>query len=310
MPKREKLLRKYVYGCLAKKQEKTPMIWRLVYAVHNADNYIVHTLVSILSAIKCFRKTSFTIHILHSDTVGDEWNDAIDRICKKFSTTITLHCMPKIDRRIVDLCDVYSEASLYRIFIPDIFDGDFVIYTDSDICFNICFDDIVSYVLRSRPFSLGAVKDGNSFVEHMYAYLIGKNIDPHLYFNSGFLVFNIKNIKSHFPDFSKRIQEILIKYNGLSYPDQDALNILLCNHKSNDSLKNMVLYMPEKFNFNINRRKMFNNFPKSLKNINIHYAGIKPWQDAYPASIYYWRNREELFSICGLKNHMPNGAGL
>lgn len=127
----------------------------------------------------------------------------------------------------------WSIEMYYRIFIPIIMqDYDRVLYLDSDIIVNTDLSKF--YHQNFETNELIAIKDTTSQLLHLEEYQerkkhlveILKLIDETKYFNSGVLLFNIKQINS-----LKYLQEFIkyIQIENLLFPDQDILNMLFQN---------------------------------------------------------------------------------
>ena len=178
----------------------------------------------------------------------------------------------------------WSLSMYYRIFIPLLMRNySKVLYCDSDIIFNSCIDELFDIEFENN--SLLAVLDEISPVINFdkYRFHHFKNVlklnEPQTYFNSGILMFNIKQINSN--SYLEKVKNAL-NISPLMYPDQDILNVLF---------QKQVKYLSWKWNFQwhvpIFRRKDFNLFEgefkddywKSYANPSIiHYtSSVKPW---------------------------------
>ncbi|MBR1424579.1 Stealth CR1 domain-containing protein [bacterium] len=126
----------------------------------------------------------------------------------------------------------WSVSMYYRIFIPLLMPSyNKVLYLDSDICINHDLTELFNINLEDKK--VGCVVDTISAVlyRHLQRMDYMKNVlkltNPHNYFNSGMLLFNIKNI-----DKNGYIQDFLNAYEieDLLYPDQDILNVMFQNN--------------------------------------------------------------------------------
>ena len=122
----------------------------------------------------------------------------------------------------------WSVAMYYRIFIPLIMpEYERVVYFDSDICFDQPITELLNITFDKK--SLIAVIDTASpllDIDPNRKKLMQETFGlkhPENYFNSGMLVFNIKQITTE--PYIKKCLNILETI-PLQYPDQDLLNIV------------------------------------------------------------------------------------
>lgn len=136
----------------------------------------------------------------------------------------------------------WSSSIYYRLFIPFVMsDYDRILYLDSDI---LVIDDLVElFEIDISNFGIAAVRDTISPILHLnikrFAHFKNnlKLNNPENYFNSGVLLFNLKNInnKSY---FEKLMHLLYIK--DLMHPDQDILNCLF---------EDKVKFLPARYNY-------------------------------------------------------------
>ncbi len=152
-------------------------------------------------------------------------------------------CIPIEFKKIhFKILEYYSSDIYSRLFIPFLFQNyEKVLYLDSDI---VVEDDIstINYNMQDKtlaaaldtivPF-LGEQKD-RTF--HMQEVLKLENIEK--YFNSGVLLFNLKNM--NLQEYKQKLMEAF-KVSELLFPDQDILNKIF---------QNKVDFLPRKWNFN------------------------------------------------------------
>ena len=136
----------------------------------------------------------------------------------------------------------YSEDIYYRLFIPFLFKNyEKVIYLDSDI---VVEEDIANLYMDLENYKIAAALDTivpflelrTDRLEHMKNILNLRN--ENLYFNSGVLLFNLKNIS-----LSEYVSNLLkaLQIDDLLFPDQDILNTIF---------QDKVKFLPRKWNFN------------------------------------------------------------
>lgn len=178
----------------------------------------------------------------------------------------------------------WSISMYYRIFIPLLMRNySKVLYCDSDIIFNSSVDELFDVEFENN--SLLAVLDEISPVINFdkYRFYHFKNVlklnEPQCYFNSGILMFNIKQISvnSYLEDVKNTLN-----IPSLMYPDQDILNMLFQNQVKYVSWRwNFQWHVPifRKKDFNLFEGKFKDDYWKSYANPSIiHYtSSVKPW---------------------------------
>ena len=205
----------------------------------------------------------------------------------------------------------FSHAVYYRLFIPQLFEYyDKVIYIDTDLVLNKDISELYDTEL-STEFLLAAVKDIDMIrltttkeqQDFSWSHYVSSTLKLHNvrnYFNSGVLLFNIKQmiaentIRAFFDTLERVGSPILV--------DQDILNIVCENRvKFIDTRWNVTYQTP------ICDKNWKNNLPCYVLNdyiqarndpYIIHYAGcIKPWQDpSNGLTSYFWLNaRDTIF---------------
>lgn len=248
------------------------------------EKYAKFTGISIYSIIDNNKKEYINFHLFVS---GISLKDI--ELLKNLKTdyiNITLYYINSKFFSDLYTCGHFSQAVYYRLAIPNILnDYKKLLYLDVDtIClgnvsdlFNIELDDKI----------IGAVEDYNIDIKHLNNLSFNKKDQ---YFNSGILLINTQ--KWNDEKIYSQLIELIIK-NKFSYPDQDALNLLLIHKKQ---------CLAEKFNWtNWYRTPQLLNL--SNKNITFaHFIGeIKPWHKIGFHSLYDfykqespWRNEKYL----------------
>ena len=215
----------------------------------------------------------------------------------------------------------WSISMYYRIFIPLIMrQYERVLYCDSDICFNHDISDLFDYDFEEKQ--IMAVKDHIDAVLYLkverlrYMEKILCLQKPDEYFNSGLLMFNIKNIEES--DYRQRVLQAF-SIAELQYPDQDILNVIF---------ENRVKYLSSQWNYlygdcaynpsfeNIVPPKYKEDFIKGKNHpYIIHFTSPrKPW--SYPWAEYaevFWKHAlkspyfaEILMDNIGCRNNIEN----
>lgn len=189
----------------------------------------------------------------------------------------------------------YSVAVYYRFFIPQLFrDYDKVFYFDADMIFKTDVAEFNAVELEDNY--IGAVADLSVFHEKSPAYsyvLSDLKLEKEKYFNSGVILFNIKELKKI--NFLDNCISVLKNLGSPIFPDQDVLNIV-CSGKvkyldfSYNILWNVINYYKDIEKYVLSDK--YNLFLSSTKKAKvIHYCGAyKPWkQPNLPYSDAFWR---------------------
>lgn len=178
----------------------------------------------------------------------------------------------------------YSKEMFLRFLIPELFvKYDKVLYLDCDL---IIQHDVSEIFNTKTNKALAVVKNiCNSYIKD---YVISTlNIDCDKYFNSGVILFNIKNLNTE--NFSTKIFEIFPNYQDLEMPDQDLLNIYF---------KNNVFYLDMKWNFQWHNYvyEKYSEFSISQRQEYLD-AAKNPYIIHYTTHIKPWNNKDLPFSI-------------
>lgn len=168
----------------------------------------------------------------------------------------------------------YSEAASFRLLLPEILpEYDKVLYIDCDVIVR----NNLSALYRDMDLGdclLAAVYEAP--IEHQSERWAALGCDPHKYFNSGFLMINLSQMRLE--GTSRKLIDAL-KTDYLEFPDQDALN-MVC--------KGRVLPLNPVYNsirtfFLPQYRKEFlaeynlESWDRVQSEGTIHYTGGKPW---------------------------------
>lgn len=265
--------------------------------VRNLNNYIVHSLVCIYSVL-ANASQPVHIHLIHDDTVTPQDKDYCTSLTTHFGAELTFHevSIATNDSLMHLVPDCFGLGSLYRLFIPHLIPEQYVIYLDSDICCTMDVAEIIAEAEKVHDFTLMVVQDAGICREIFSAYIQRHGIDPRVYFNSGFLVFNNPRINEEIPSFFESIVNVIRTTGKLRFSDQDALNLYFLQDTSRKA-KAGLHYLPERFNLNIGVHERHHMGPQELQGTVIHYAYIKPWEKIFPAAMVYWKYREQMFAL-------------
>ena len=208
------------------------------------DKYVRHAATTIISIVKNSQRT-FCFYIFDCGIRPENieklkaWNLGLNKI--------NIIPMPKIEIfEKFKMRQRYSPAIFYRLAIPEILpDLRKAIYMDSDM---IVLDDLGEvWDIPMQDCTFGAVSEERNFkgkalfVARKRA--LGIALES-VYFNSGFLLFNIRAIKDfHLAERVIHFLENNTHNQRVTLPDQDALNVVIDRTK--------FLALPLKFNCDV-----------------------------------------------------------
>lgn len=163
--------------------------------------------------------------------------------------------------------DEYPTAIFYRIVAADYLavETDRLIYLDSDMLCLRPANELFELDLEGKL--LAAVADFGKWIP-LHKAELGLD-EGYRYFNTGLLCLNLR--RWHELEISRQLFDVLSKYKLESFPDQDALNLVVCNGRYE------IEYVSNRFNhfFRANGQEM----PIGEDTVLEHFAGrLKPWQ--------------------------------
>lgn len=182
-----------------------------------------------------------------------------------------------------------TKAAYYRLlaakYIPEY---DRVIYADVDTIFRLDLTDVYDYDLNDNylgavyAFGMNTKKEGQDYIRSL-------GIEPGNYFVSGFLLMDLAKIRTD------NLTDIFIEMAKVNYKyqDQDILN-LVCKGKIMPLpyVYHMGVSVFEAISLSLESRKselLFNPDNRDpLKFSNIHYNGVKPWNNLCPNFDQWW----------------------
>ncbi len=209
------------------------------------DKYVRHTATTIISIVKNSQRT-FCFYIFDCGICPENieklnaWDLGANKINVVPMSKVEIFEKFKMRQR-------YSPAIFYRLAVPEILsDLDKAIYMDSDM---IALSDLGEvWDIPMQDCTFGAVSEEyNSKNKALFkARKITLGMAPEsVYFNSGFLLFDIKALKDF--HLAQRVIEFLGNSTcnkRITLPDQDALNVIIDRTK--------FLALPLKFNCHVN----------------------------------------------------------
>lgn len=236
------------------------------------ENYIPFVGISISSLLKN-NSANKNLHFhIFSPYISNIDLDKLKEF-KNNNINITLYYLNEKYFDDMQICGHFSKAIYYRLVIPYVLQNlKYILYLDTDtLCISSSFFDIFNIDISNHLF---AASFDNLMSENDLK-KINLNFNVNLegkYVNSGVMYINIARWNEN--KTFENIQSFLAN-NKLSYPDQDALNIIFYND---------ILVLSTKYNWiEWNIAKEYD-----LKNIAlIHFVGeFKPWHEAAENEIY------------------------
>ncbi|PFH10911.1 UDP-glucose:(glucosyl)LPS alpha-1,3-glucosyltransferase [Collimonas sp. PA-H2] len=263
-------------------------------------NYFLGMGVAMVSVLENNRGQALIFHVL-TPSISDENAARLRQLETRYGTEIKVHI---IDPSIFDEFAVfpsfsqYSAAIFSRLLIAGTLQGvaDKVLYLDADI---VCQGSVTELMaIDIDDVVVAAVGDVGSIAEKQIASL---QLSHQRYFNSGVLYINVDKWMAS-DVWHGAVKAILGASKKFSFPDQDALNIVLDGR---------VKIVPPKFNWmydlfgetssgkKIAKEALFIHFVGRLKpwhnwccnpenQLFLKYKAISPWADAvlYPPKNY------------------------
>lgn len=169
----------------------------------------------------------FSFHIVTTEMTKENL-ERFSLLAKTYHINIYIYILEVSYFNGLPTSNYFPTAIYFRLILPLIVENiDVIIYVDADI---VCLNSILELInkfslLLSKSNLCLVVPDVKNIRQKRIKALSLKN---HIYFNSGFLVINIKIWKSM--DIVKECLKILNKNRKIfTHPDQDALNILSVN---------------------------------------------------------------------------------
>ena len=186
----------------------------------------------------------------------------------------------------------YTEAASFRLLLPELLpEYDSLVYIDCDV---IVRQDIGTLYAQTRLEDkyLGVVFEAP--IENQAQRFRALGCDPRCYFNSGFLLMNLKQMRQE--KVSEKLLEAC-KVPYLEFPDQDALN-QVCQGKV---LPLSPLYNGIRTFFLPQYKPDFEQeypqpglWDKVQDQASIHYTGGKPWQLLTVQFAAWWSTYDSL----------------
>ncbi|MBI0549611.1 lipopolysaccharide 3-alpha-galactosyltransferase [Pectobacterium parmentieri] len=256
-------------------------------------NFLFGCAISIASILLKNSGQHLAFHVF-TDTLEPENRERFNVLAKQYNTSITLYIVNCDWLKCLPSTKNWSYAIYFRFIATDYFYNQLnkIIYLDSDIICNGSLQELVTLDIGENI--IAAVAEGENLWWKKCADRLGIPAIKNGYFNSGFLLINLKNWHQH-NITTKTIIMLMDKdiTGKISYPDQDILNILLPGH---------IIFLDKKYNtqFSINyelKCKFGEHYPHPITDntVFIHYIGpTKPWHEwaEYPSTKFFYLAKE------------------
>ncbi|MDR1434996.1 MAG: glycosyltransferase family 8 protein [Puniceicoccales bacterium] len=234
-------------------------------------------------------KCSYHIYCVVSEDINQIHRSELENIMRAQdpeSSIIFLEANHDFDQ---SYFDKFTVAIYYRLMLPQLLPHlDKIIYSDVDVIF--CNDMGEADQIDLGDHLIAGVKDTfNLSKAERRKKRKWKPLDDRQYLCSGFLIMNLKALRNQ-NLYNSWIE--LSKNTAFNYPDQDVLNYTCRGRKLSIHLKYSFIPMGQKnydkcLGENIFLRQEYGeaiNKPTIL-----HYAGLKPWNNAVPLGELWWK---------------------
>jgi len=272
---------------------------KIVFALYDPNGtYWPYTAVAIQSLVQS-ASCPVEIAILHESSLHPNAHTNLSELANDIGCELQWLRLDFDNPVDPDVLRQFTPASIYRLFIPQIFEQDeLIIYLDSDLVVNgLDIADLVQSV--PDDVALAAVKDPYIAIPPVHQTSLKYfGIEAGQYVNSGVLAMRPhlmpKNLFSQFLDFMKKVGRC-------PHPDQDFLNYIF---------KNKIHYLEARFNFQACPMQGSLLFPLAeYDNKIVHYVGkVKPLHGGLSVGMLpFWMYAK---AIKGLMDFLPIGGDI
>lgn len=253
-------------------------------------NYIVPAAVTLRSILDASPEGKFEVWCLVTEDIPQRQKEELEDMVNGRMVFKYLPLAGRLDGYYID--PRYSEAASYRLLLPELLpEVDKIIYIDCDI------------VVRQDIAALYSSSDlGDNLIAAIYeAPIEGQaerwralGCDSGRYFNSGFLIMNLKQMRVE--GTSRKLLDAL-KTDWLEFPDQDALNqvcqgrVLPLSPVYNGIRTFFLPQYKKDFIAQYGSKTLWEEVQTSG---TIHYTGGKPWNLFSVKFAEWWRTYETL----------------
>lgn len=167
---------------------------------------------------------TLNVHILHDDTLTEENKRKLTAMTEQFRHRIAFYPIVVPEEMRAALAhianiNVWTAASLYRLYLPNVLQTEKVIYLDCDLFVNMDIAELWNIDLGEH-YLAASIDQGIMGVKEE---IIACGLEPSRYFNSGVILLGLVNMRAR----TNRDQEMLrflSDYPHTTLPGQDVLN--------------------------------------------------------------------------------------
>lgn len=213
----------------------------LVIALHDVSGDYSRHAGAMLTSVFDNTTSRVVVYILCDETMTALNHERFERLAQKYGQEIQFVRMTQdfsVLSEGVKSIEWVSQATLYRLLLPDVLPVEKVIYLDSDII--ICGDIRTLWQESLSEKSIAAVPDvlvtRHQLMKMPFYQCVG--IDINRYFNAGVLVMNLQQLRRRY-NLAADTEKYIFEHKDTPLLDQDALNYVLGQD---------VQFLPEKYN--------------------------------------------------------------
>lgn len=186
----------------------------------------------------------------------------------------------------------YTVAASYRLLLPELLpELDRILYIDCDIIVRNNVAELFHSVDLDKKYYLAGVFE--SILDFQKPYLIEQGLDTTCYINSGFLLLNLKQLRTD--GIVSRLLEAA-QQPGLQFPDQDVINKVCRDHilglePIHNGIRTFFLLQ---YRRNFLQYYTLEQWKNVQNQANIHYTGGKPWEVVTVHFTLWWKYYRQL----------------
>lgn len=253
-------------------------------------NYFVPAATTLKSVLEASApEARYEVVCLVTEDIPDRQKEKLERMVGERMQFKYVNCAGRLQGAYID--PRYSEAASYRLLLPELLpEYDKVAYIDCDV---IVRNDIARLYNETNldDYLLAAVAE--AAIEKQGERWEALGCDPRNYFNSGFLLMNLKQMREEGTS-AKMLEALHADY--LEFPDQDVLNIV-CQGRTlllppiYNSIR--MFFIPQ-YKPDFLKRYTEKDWKDVQDHGTIHYTGGKPWHIFSVRFNDWWKCYESL----------------
>ena len=235
------------------------------------NNYASHCAICVTSILENNKKSDCCVYII-TDGLSEENTSRFKQLSNVYAKPIRVIKADISGYEKLPVTNHLGRSMYFRFLLPDIVDGDKVLYLDCDIIVRHSLEELFDVNLDGVACGVVEDQNGDDLRLHNPIMMFSR------YFNSGVLLMNLDYWRQY-SVAQQLIEWIKIRKTVLMCPDQDALNVVL---------ENRVVFLDYKYNF---QQGMYTDklvwlradkWPSVIRDrkdpIIVHFtAGEKPW---------------------------------